>query len=551
VGRNRGFTRSLVEIQKEAERQARARAAAETRAARQAEQARRKSERARAATDKERKQLYRASRTADVGLQNARLEDQVACLQLLLADSLAVNDALDFELLKERAQVPVFNPGDLTTPIPPPDPDRFKPRPLTGLQMKLPGRRARYEQELEEGRRYYEQALALQQQREAERLRLLRDAQAEHAGRVSDTRARLAQQHAEVDAFKAAFAAGERTAVLEYFRLVLERSSYPPGFPQQFQLAYIPQDHELVTECELPPYDIVPAVRSYTYVQSTDSVKGVKRPDVERRRLYEGVISQVAVRTLHEIYEADTPGHIESIVFNGYANTVNAATGRPEQPYLVTLRVFRERFLRPDGRDRDFANPGFDARACLLDLSARVSPRPDELKGVPPVLKISEVDNRFIEEADVLSSLDPRQNLMELSHQEFEALIVNLFAKMGLKTHLTRSSNDRGVDGVAIDSNPITGGKVVIQAKRYKGIVPASAVRDLFGTAQAEGASNGILVTTSWFGPKAREWAEGKPLKLWDGKHLLYLLQEWCGIEAKIIPPEHWVDPKPDPHSDE
>jgi restriction system protein len=225
VGRNRGFTRSLVEIQKEAERQARARAAAETRAARQAEQARRKSERARAATDKERKQLYRASRTADVGLQNARLEDQVACLQLLLADSLAVNDALDFELLKERAQVPVFNPGDLTTPIPPPDPDRFKPRPLTGLQMKLPGRRARYEQELEEGRRYYEQALALQQQREAERLRLLRDAQAEHAGRVSDTRARLAQQHAEVDAFKAAFAAGERTAVLEYFRLVLERSS--------------------------------------------------------------------------------------------------------------------------------------------------------------------------------------------------------------------------------------------------------------------------------------------------------------------------------------
>jgi restriction system protein len=128
---------------------------------------------------------------------------------------------------------------------------------------------------------------------------------------------------------------------------------------------------------------------------------------------------------------------------------------------------------------------------------------------------------------------------------------MNLFGKLGLNTHLTRSSNDRGVDGVAIDTNPITGGKVVVQAKRYKGIVPASAVRDLYGTMIDEGASNGILVTTSWFGPKAREWAEGKPLKLWDGKHLIYLLQEYCGIEARIVPPEHWVDPKPDPHTDD
>jgi restriction system protein len=126
---------------------------------------------------------------------------------------------------------------------------------------------------------------------------------------------------------------------------------------------------------------------------------------------------------------------------------------------------------------------------------------------------------------------------MELSHGAFEALIMNLLGKLGLTTHLTWSSNDRGVDGIAIDSNPITGGKVVVQAKRYKGIVPASAVRDLYGTMIDEGGSNGILVTTSWFGPRAREWAEGKPLKLWDGTHLIYLLRERYGIEAKSSHP--------------
>ncbi len=544
MGRNRGFTRTLIEIQREAERQARARAAAETRAAREAEQARRRYERTRVVVEKERKQLYRIARAAEVTLKNQELEDRVARLQLLLADTLEVDDVLDFEVLKEAVPLPIFNPGQLARPIPPPDPDLFKPQPLTRLQWKLPGRRAKYESEWEEGRQRYERALESQQRQEAERISRLRAEEAAHDRAVADTQARLDLQHAEVEAFRAAFIAGDRAAILEYFHLVLVRSSYPDDFPQEFKLAYIPNNHELVVEYELPSYDVVPTVRSYTYVQSTDSAKPAKRPETERRQLYETVVSQVAIRTIHELYEADTPRHLESIVFNGYVNTVNAATGKPEQPYLVTVRAFRERFL-----DRDFAR--LTPKTCLQDLSARVSTRPDELKGVPPVLKISEVDDRFIEEADVLAGLDPRQNLMELSHQDFEALIMNLFAKMGLKTHLTRSSNDRGVDGVAIDSNPITGGKVVVQAKRYKGLVPASAVRDLYGTMIDEGASNGILVATSWFGPKAREWAEDKPLKLWDGTHLVYLLQEYCDVEAKIVPPEHWKDPQPDPHGAE
>jgi hypothetical protein len=41
MGRNRGFTAALIQIQREADRQARARAAAETRAAREAERAHR------------------------------------------------------------------------------------------------------------------------------------------------------------------------------------------------------------------------------------------------------------------------------------------------------------------------------------------------------------------------------------------------------------------------------------------------------------------------------------------------------------------------------
>jgi restriction system protein len=99
---------------------------------------------------------------------------------------------------------------------------------------------------------------------------------------------------------------------------------------------------------------------------------------------------------------------------------------------------------------------------------------------------------------------------------------------------------------VAYDPRPIFGGKVVIQAKRYKNTVGVSALRDLFGTVQNEGASKGILVTTSGFGRASFEFANGKPLELLNGSNLLYLLQENAGIEAKIEVPEDWKDPNPD-----
>src|SRR6185503_13036433 len=130
--------------------------------------------------------------------------------------------------------------------------------------------------------------------------------------------------------------------------------------------------------------------------------------------------------------------------------------------------------------------------------------------------------------------MDLGPDLLELSPTEFEGLIQNLFTKMGLEARQTRPSRDGGVDCVAWDQRPIFGGKVIIQAKRYKNTVGVSAVRDLFGTMQNEGASKGILITTSGYGKSSFEFADGKPLELLDGRNLLYLLSEHADIDARI-----------------
>jgi hypothetical protein len=84
-----------------------------------------------------------------------------------------------------------------------------------------------------------------------------------------------------------------------------------------------------------------------------------------------------------------------------------------------------------------------------------------------------------------------------------------------------------------VDPDPIRGGELVVQAKRYTNTVGVAAVRDLYGAMTAERASKGILVTTATFGHDSYEFAKDKPITLLDGGGLLHLLQRH-GVPARI-----------------
>ena len=74
--------------------------------------------------------------------------------------------------------------------------------------------------------------------------------------------------------------------------------------------------------------------------------------------------------------------------------------------------------------------------------------------------------------------------------------------------------------------------------------VGVSAVRDLFGTMQNEGASKGILVTTSGYGKASFEFAQNKPLELLSGSNLLSLLEEHAGITPRSKHPRTGPSPR-------
>ena len=156
---------------------------------------------------------------------------------------------------------------------------------------------------------------------------------------------------------------------------------------------------------------------------------------------------------------------------------------------------------------------------------------------VAPIITVSREDSRFIDAYEVADQLDDSVNLEAIDWKDFENLIREIFEKEfssnGGEVKITQASRDGGVDAVAFDPDPIRGGKIVIQAKRYTNVVGVSAVRDLYGTVMNEGATKGILVTTSNYGNDAYKFAQGKPLTLMNGANLLYLLERH-GYKAKI-----------------
>ena len=407
----------------------------------------------------------------------------------------------------------------------------YQPEPIAFFSRVLPGATKRRLKKEKEASARFEAADAAYRKKREDRLVALTQFEAlenerrEEHDRKSNA---IAEHYDKVKAL-------DHGSVVAHFKLVLEKSLL--GDPDAFaaEVGYSPDSRHLVVDLELPEPSAVPEESGFRYLKASDRIETLPRAPAKRKALYSNLLYQVALKCIDAIFRGSPGGVVDCLTLNGMLDTIDLSTGQQVRVCLLSVRVTADAF-----RSLNLAQ--VDPEQCLRSLKATVSRAPSELLSVKPLVELDMVDPRFVDTMDVMSSLESRSNLMELSPNEFESLITNLFPAMGLDTRQTRPSRDGGVDCVAFDQRPIFGGKVVIQAKRYKNTVGVSAVRDLFGTVQNEGASKGILVTTSGFGKAAFDFAKGKPLELLDGGNLLHLLAEHAGIEARIIMPEGWAD---------
>ncbi len=479
----------------------------------------------RKAWEREQKRLRDLAGEEEAAELNEQLTEYVEALEELLDYTLRYPVTVDFRAMK--VAVPRFQPGNLAHPVPEPRADDFKPKPPSGLATLVPGAEKRFRARWEQGRAAFEQAHARWQRDEEQRQERLARAEAEHkrANESAD------EQHHRIDELEADFRTGKRAAIEQCLATALQASIYPSGFLHEFTLIYRSREHELLIEYEFPlARDIIPEQASYRYVKTKGLIESKARTATDTQKLYKSVLAQLTLRTLYELFTADQYQHVQRIAFNGVVDDLDPATGKPTRPKLVSVRVSREEFL-----DRDFSH--IQPQPALQSLRANFSTAPTELKAVPPVLEFDVNDPRFIEEEEILSGLDERTNLIDLTPKAFETVIRDLFQAMGFDTYQTRPSRDGGVDCVAHYTQSVVGGKYIIQAKRYIHRVPVEDVRDLAGALDHERASKGILVTTSDFTKAGYQFADGKPIELINGNGLLALIKEHTKLDVKIVMP--------------
>jgi restriction system protein len=527
----RSYVSSINRLVRELERSQKANARAAAQAARQQERERREMVRADIAERKEQHRQYLEDRASEVREDNEALDRSVQELKTLLQDGLDEKRYPTFEQLVKKPVAVLLKLDGVPPEQPKPELSSFLPKAPGFLFGWIPFVRSAHEKRIEQAQKRFAGAGLDWEASNDLRQRVLNKAKDDHAKAVREAQKSADEHNDNLRLVEEAVRAGESEVVEEYFDNVLETAAYPDGFDLPRKVAYSKESHQLVVEIDFPAISaVIPLIEAYQYVKTSDSIKEKLRSEKDKKALYTSVVAQAALRSLHRIFSSDHVEIVETVVLNGVVETINPATGRLVRVCLVSLRTTRDVFEAVDLRH-------VDPVAALHTFNAAFSRNPAELTPVRPILEFNMVDPRFIQEGQVLSKLDDRTNLMDLTPGEFESLITNLFSKMGLETRQTQASRDGGVDCVAYDPRPIFGGKVVIQAKRYKDTVGVSAVRDLFGTMQNEGASKGILVATSGYGKAAFEFAAGKPLELLDGANLLSLLQEHAGLDARIVMP--------------
>ena len=397
------LNRAAKEIAREQARAAQEAERERTASIRRAEQARRAEERALKQLDRaqaaERKRLEReakeahvAAMTAEVESLNLALEEAYADIDSLLEATLEVDDYVDLESLRVEAERPVFGRTDLETPIPPPslipDPPKpilIAPNPPTGLRRML-GRKsherareaaalrheravAEWEAELERLKARRRAAVDDHKRRESERLTELQMERERYNAEWEARKVEVAEQNAAVDELISGLAYGAVDAVQEYVSIVLSNSVYPEHFPVSHDFQFEPSSAELRLRVEVPPPEAIPDIKLYKYTKSADEITTTSLSQKAQKDRYASAVHQVALRTIHEVFEADRRGIIHTIDLEVGTRTIEPATGREAFLLFVAVASARESFL-------DFDLSSVVPSATLAHLGGAVSKNP-------------------------------------------------------------------------------------------------------------------------------------------------------------------------------
>lgn len=344
--------------------------------------------------------------------------------------------------------------------------------------------------------------------------------------RCSEINLKIKELKAEVDKkykieleigskIKKAYLGGDPTAVETVARVAITRNPISEQFCLDVETCYDKEAKVLLATIEVPDF------KQLKIYKLTKSSKTTEVSATEKKKLSGYILYALCIRSAYLVTEIDEMGMYDTVAVNASQKWFDSATGVPCEGIIASFQASKDSLLK-------LQIENVDPKACFRHFSGIATPSIERVAPVRPIFIMDKNDSRHIEGRDVDKALEVDTNLASMPWDDFEHLVRQLFewefGRNGVEVKVTRASRDRGVDAIMYDPNLLTGGKYVLQAKRYTRTVDVAAVRDLYGTVINEGANRGILVTTSGYGPDTYDFAKDKPISLVDGPALVQML---------------------------
>ena len=311
---------------------------------------------------KEGKAAHVRSQEAEVDLMNAQVNDTFDELDGLLEATVEVDDYIDLKtLLRPEATTPFDRPEleeAAPAPLPPrlPSEPKYKeppqPKGFFGKKKKLAAAIQSETEAHTAAHKKWEKIVAnlqdghkadLDKYAEGEVLRV-----ETLAGEKARFRLENETHNARVESFITNLSYGDVDAIQEYIALVVENSNYPDHFPVRHDFSFDPSTAELSMQVSIPRPRDFPAVKSYKYVKTSDEIRATDLSVAETKKRYCSAIYQVAIRSLHEVFEADRRDLIQTISLEVGTIEKEPATGKMEFLAFVGVSAGKGPFMEFD-----------------------------------------------------------------------------------------------------------------------------------------------------------------------------------------------------------
>jgi restriction system protein len=166
--------------------------------------------------------------------------------------------------------------------------------------------------------------------------------------------------------------------------LVLQFSVLPGDISRKCDLKYIPESKTLIIDHPLPNPENLVYVKEFEFVKASGKFfkKRLSLSDGEFKSFYDDLLYQICLRTLYEFFVADKGNALSAVVFNGWVEFVDKATGQDRKGCLLSIQVTKEEFQKLN-------LTRVEPKACFKALKGIANSALHSFTPVEPVLKIN------------------------------------------------------------------------------------------------------------------------------------------------------------------